>query len=973
MRLYALVLVPILAQAATRVELAAPAGAPFDPSGLGTAVPVWNSPGRYETWAEGFRRGGFRMYRFPNGTLSNEYHWNGAGTRDSTGVWHPDAKEVRPGSIARSRWRGTTKDNYDAHFPSHLTDGDTATLWWGETLQDSILPWAVLDLGSDKEVDSVEVLWGARRPAAFAVQAWDGPAWPAPHQGDPKRWRTMGEAGKVTGSRTALRLKEGTTRFVALRPLAAPQGVQVREIRLFRKRIQVTSNVPDSRRQTKVVAISAHPGNDLRPDWTPEWTFDRFMQWLKGIPGGEPLICVNYGTGTPEEAAAWVRYANVEKKYGIRRWHVGNEVDGTWEDGGPVDPAQYAARFAEFARAMKAVDPTIEVYGPSTFSIEFIAPPGGSTRGSGRGDGLTWMESFLARVGAIERADKRRWLDGVDLHSYPYWFDAGAPSEAAMLRAAQAMGYALDTLKAMMERRLDEPLKRRVSLSEFNSTVKVTSLTLEQSNGLVIAMMLQDLWGRFPERAASVLWEPSGGEPMNPDGGAIESYGSLRIFTPARGGLRSDLGEPPTSAFWGQYLVKTWMGEGARVVPQGGEGSIRRTTACARDGWWSVLSTNPSEQPETLIVPTAKSLGAKSRKGGNAAELLVWGPEHYRWSDRTAQARAVPNLGPTARALGETDSVVIVPPMSVAVLRLGMGDAGPFRLLHASWTPASLLPTDTLALSASVAFEGRRVDGAAWAVPGGKPVALSSFDGAWDGSHEGVSVRIPASRLPRGRNLTLRIVFRSGKDTLSVPVAFSHEDVPRPVRMLDDFSDPAKLALNGQGWWTYGHGSNGTKFTVEREDDANGGHFAGGFRIVQPPAQNFPNFALAGLNVQPTFWKEWSSFRGLVFDLRTRHSNAQARFLLQALTTTVTDYDDYQLELPNTNGAWRRVWIRWEELDQAGWGRDMGAFDPEKLRALQFRADGEGEGAIDIDNLAFFGTEGAAIELKDPPRPTRGR
>lgn len=970
---FLLLALPLLAQAATRVELSTPPAGAFDLSGLGTAVPVWNSPSRYETWAEGFRRGGFRMYRFPNGTLSNEYHWNGAGTWDSTGLWRPDANEIKPGRIVRSKWRGTTKDNYDAHFPSHLTDGDTATLWWGETLQDSILPWAVLDLGSDKAVDSVEVLWGARRPATFSVQTWDGPAWPAPHQNDVKRWKTLGEVAKVSGARSALRLKEGAGRFVALRPLSAPQGVQVREIRLFHRGAQVTSNVPDSRRQTKVVAISTHPGNNLRPDWTPEWTFDRFMRWLQDIPGGEPLICVNYGTGTPEEAAAWVRYANIEKKHGIRRWHVGNEVDGTWEDGGPVDPAQYAARFAEFSRAMKAVDPTIEVYGPGTFSIEFIAPPGGSTRGSGRGDGLTWMESFLARIGAIERAEKRRLLDGVDLHSYPYWFESGAPSPAEMLRMGQAMGIALDTLKSMMARRLDDPLSRRVSLSEFNSTVKVTSLTLEQVNGLVIAMMLQDLWSRFPERAASVLWEPSGGEPMNPDGGAIESYGSLRIFTPARGGLRSDLGEPPTSAFWGQFLVRTWMGEGTRVVPQSAEGSIRRTTVCARDGWWSILATNPSANPETLLVPTAKSLGAKASKGGNVAEVLAWGPGHYRWSDRTAQARAVPNLGPTARALAETDSVVIVPPFSIAVVRIGRGEPSAFRLLHASWTPASLLPADTLALSIAVAFEGRRIDGAAWTAPGGKPVALESFDGAWDGSHEGVSVRIPAAQLPRGRNLTLRVVFRSGKDTLSVPVPFNHEDVPRPVRMLDDFSDPAKLALNGQGWWTYGHGSNGTKLAVEREDDVNGGHFAGGFRIVQPPTQNFPNFALAGLNVQPSFWKEWSAFRGLVFDLRTRHSSSQSKFLLQALTTTVTDYDDFQMELPNTNGSWRRVWIRWEELDQAGWGKDMGAFNPDKLRALQFRADGEGEGSIDIDNLAFFGTEGAAIELKDPPRPTRGR
>lgn len=970
-----LLLAPVALFAATRVDLSAPPAGTFDLSGLGTAAPVWNSPARYDVWAEGFRRGGFRLYRFPNGTLSNEYHWNGAGSYDSVGIWHPDAKEVKPGIIVRSKWRGTTKDNYDAHLPSLLTDGDTASMWWAETIQDSILPWAVLDLGADRAFDSIEILWGARRPTSLRIQEWTGSAWPQPHQADPKYWKTLSDLGKISGGRTALRLKDGAGRFVAIRPLAAPQGVQVREVRLFHKGSQITTNVPDSRRQTKVVAISAHPGNTVRADWVPEWTFDKFAQWMKTIPGSEALICVNFGTGTPEEAAAWVRYANVVKKYGIRRWHVGNELDGVWEDGGPVDPAQYAARFAMFARAMKAVDPGIEVYGPGTFSIEFIAPPGGTTRGSGRGDGLTWMESFLARIGAIERADKKRLLDGIDLHSYPYWFESGSPSMEKMLYMAQGMGIAFDTLKAMAARHLDEPESRRVSLSEFNSTVKVTSLTLEQVNGVVVAMMLQDLWSRFPDRAASVLWEPSGGDPMNPDGSALESYGSLRIFTPGRGGLRSEMGEPPTGAFWGNLMVRTWMMDGARVVPQKAESSIQRVTVSVKDRVWSILATNPSAQPETLLVPTAKAMGLKVSKGANVAELLTWGPDHYRWSDHTSQARAVPNLGPTAKALSENDSVVVVPPLSVCIVRIGTPGKEAPKLLHASWTPARMLPTDTLVLSASVKAEGRRIEGASWSVPGGKPVALESFDGAWDGSYEGVVARIPASLLPRGQNLTLSLVFRcGGKDTVAVPVVYSHEDVPRAVEEIDHFNSSAMLAPHGQSWWTYGNGANGTNMTVSHENDVNGGHFAATFRIVQPPTQNYPNFALAGLNITSAPWKDqWKDFRGIVFDLRTRHSGATSKFLFQALTSTVTDYDDFQYELPNTNGSWRRIWIRWEDFDQAGWGKDQGAFDPSKLRALQFRADGEGEGAVDVDNLSFFATEGPAIELKDPPRPTRGR
>ncbi len=965
-----LLLAPSFALAAVHVDLSSPPGQSFDPSGMGTAAPVWNGPARYETWAEGFRRGGFQLFRFPNGTLSNEYHWNGAGTFDSVGIWHDDAKEVKPGFTVRSKWRGTTKDNYDSRLPSHLTDGDTTSIWWGETLQDSILPWAVLDLGSPQRVDSLEIFWGDRRPQAWRLEAWGAGNWPAPHQADPGFWATAFQMDQRPSARTQAAFGVKMARFYALRPLKASQGVQVREVRLFSKGKLVTANLPDPRAQTKVVAISAHPGNDGRdPAWIPEWTFDRFMDWTGKIPQSQALVCVNFGTGTPQEAADWVRYANVVKKYGVKKWHVGNEMDGNWEEGGPVDPAQYAIRFVEFVKAMKAVDPTIEIYGPGSYSMEF------ASRSSGRNDGLSWMESFLWRIGNLERMDKQQYLDGIDFHAYPYWFDSGKPTEEALLRAVDGLGNALDTLKAMASRRLDHAMSRKISLSEFQATVKVSALTLEEVDGLAMTMMLQDLWSRFPERSVSVMWEPSGGEPMNPDGSPLESYGSLRIFTPARSGLRSDLGEPPTSAFWGHFLTRLWMGPlGSRVVPQTKAGSSRVTVSVHKD-WRSILATNPSNSPETLIVPTAISLGLKPSKTANVAEVLVWGPEHYHWTDRTASARAIPNLGPTASPLGITDSVIAVPARSVVIVRLGSLPASGIKLLHASWTPERMNPSDTLAFSASVQAEGKRLTGATWSVPGSKPQALASFDGARDGSHEAVVGRIPASALPRGRNLSVQIVFHAGSnDSLVVPLTYSLEDLPRAIKAIALFDQPGLTTTSGQSFWTYGHSGNGTKLDIVREEDGNGGHFAGTFQIIQPSTLTYPNFALAGVNLAKSEWGEdWKQFRGLVLDIRTRHNGAAGKFVLQALTTTVTDYDDFMVVLPNTEGSWKRLWIRWEDFAQEGWGKAKGVFNPDALRAIQFRANGEGQGTLDLDNLCFFGTEGPGIELKEPARPMRGR
>ena len=93
--------------------------------------------------------------------------------------------------------------------------------------------------------------------------------------------------------------------------------------------------------------------------------FDRYVAACRSV-GAEPYVVVGYSTEKAsgktkaqwlENAATWVRYANVQKKYGVHYWEIGNE---NWNSGKGT-PEELAGVVTEFSHAMKTVDPTIQV------------------------------------------------------------------------------------------------------------------------------------------------------------------------------------------------------------------------------------------------------------------------------------------------------------------------------------------------------------------------------------------------------------------------------------------------------------------------------------------------------------------------------------------------------------------------------------------------------------------------------------
>jgi alpha-L-arabinofuranosidase len=99
-----------------------------------------------------------------------------------------------------------------------------------------------------------------------------------------------------------------------------------------------------------------------------------FMDWCK-LVGSEPLLGFNLGTGTPEQAVAYVEYCNVDKgtkwsdlrrehgyeaPHNVKYWCLGNEMDGPWQMG-HMTAREYGRKARDSARQIRVVDPTTKL------------------------------------------------------------------------------------------------------------------------------------------------------------------------------------------------------------------------------------------------------------------------------------------------------------------------------------------------------------------------------------------------------------------------------------------------------------------------------------------------------------------------------------------------------------------------------------------------------------------------------------
>ena len=313
----------------------------------------------------------------------------------------------------------------------------------------------------------------------------------------------------------------------------------------------------------------------------PNTDFDHFMAGVRRA-GAQPIVTANYGTGTPQEAADWVRSANIDKGYGVKYWEIGNENYGNghygsnWEadDHADKSPAQYAALVRDYATAMKAVDPTIKVGAVLTTPGEW---PDGITAA---GDSGTWNQVVLQTAGPV--------VDFAIVH----WYPTGT-SGAEVLPKTDRIADQVSLLRAQSRQYAGKELP--IALTELNTSygrdTQPGALFAADSYATLMAngVFNIDWWNvhNGPDTLSTIA-----GQPDYNDFGLLSSGTCNADGTVCEPALNT-----PFAPYFGLSMVSKFARPGDQLIRAGASDPLVKAHAARRtDGGLSVLLVN--EDPD---------------------------------------------------------------------------------------------------------------------------------------------------------------------------------------------------------------------------------------------------------------------------------------------------------------------------------------------------------------------------------------
>jgi len=592
---------------------------------------------------------------------------------------------------------------------------------------------------------------------------------------------------------------------------------------------------------TRVLRFPAGSGSD-EYDWqtgkstsvttgeTTTWaiTFDEFAEIATGLKA-QVYLTANYGTGTAEHAAAWVKYSNVTKGYGFKYWEVGNENYGSWEPdnrdtrgGKKWDPVTYAQQFKLYQDAMKAEDPTIKVGAVVEVGEDFLdskSPAGQWVTNPRTGvQHKGWTAVVLATLKSLGCKP-----DFVILHRYDQ--QPGAESDATLLQSSKEWANSAAGLRQMLSDYLGTGHETvELHVTENNS---VTWRPGKQIVSLVNGLFMADSIGNLmqTEFRSCVWWDLRNGQSATyTDGGNTypvnlssslygwRQYGDYGILT--------DKDEAYPS-YHVSKLLSYFARGGDSVVKASSDNTLLTTYAVKRvDGTLTLLVINKS--------PSATLTGNFSVSGftpTSNAPVYSYGV----YQDRAAQL-GIDGQGlvvGSLRGLGSSFSASFLP-YSVSVIPLYPA-GGSSRLVNLSVRGTSGLNEKALIPGFVIGGAGTsgslpllaRVDGpslAPYGVPANSLLAdptLEAYSTVWN-QGGGTTVTLLGSNDDWGGGAELKALFQATG-------AYSY----------GDYTTDAALSLSLQGGPSY-------SFYTKGKGDTTGVVLAELFDATETPVTTTP-------------------------------------------------------------------------------------------------------------------------------------
>ncbi len=239
---------------------------------------------------------------------------------------------------------------------------------------------------------------------------------------------------------------------------------------------------------------------------------DLFVLQMRQL-GAEPLWSVRLLDGTPEAAAEWVRYANIEKGYNIRYWSIGNEpnlfVALMGAETYTVD--DLSTQWRAIAEAMLEVDPTIQFIGPDITQYVPLSIEGDNITFDLRSgtpldaEGNDWLIPFLEANGDL--------LAYVGLHRYPWPGNGGGDGATidGLRTQPQEWDVVIPNLRTIIRNAAGRDIP--IAISEINSNSANSVGGPASLDSHYNAIWLADTLGRMINNQVEMVtyWDMQGG------------------------------------------------------------------------------------------------------------------------------------------------------------------------------------------------------------------------------------------------------------------------------------------------------------------------------------------------------------------------------------------------------------------------------------------------------------------------------